>query len=344
MSQANLSMVGIVVIGRNEGSRLVRALDSVAREAPTGTPVVYVDSGSTDGSVEMARGRGCVVVELDLSIPFTAARARNEGAAALKDRVSSDGAFFFMDGDCVLVSGFIQTAMSFLQANPGAAVACGRRRELEPRKNLYHRMAEMEWNTTPGVVGECGGDALMRREPFEAVGGFDPTVIAGEEPELCARLRAAGHTIHRLDMDMTLHDVAMSRFGQWWSRSVRAGYAYILGATSKTGGIGGRWVRNALRVWIWAMIIPVVIAALMIFLSPWAGVLFLVYAKPLYGAFAARRRRGDSAGDSLAYSVMCLLGKFAELQGHFRYLLSRATGRRQKIIEYKTAATTRPTT
>ena len=50
------------------------------------------------------------------------------------------------------------------------------------------------------------------------VGGFNPAVIAGEEPELCVRLRQAGWKIHRLDAEMTLHDAAMTSWRQWWKR------------------------------------------------------------------------------------------------------------------------------
>ena len=61
------------------GLRLKRCLASLA----TGGPVVYVDSGSTDGSDAVrARESGADVIELDMSIPFTAARARNAGFSA----------------------------------------------------------------------------------------------------------------------------------------------------------------------------------------------------------------------------------------------------------------------
>jgi glycosyltransferase involved in cell wall biosynthesis len=71
-----ISKVGIVAIGRNEGERLRKCLQSVIECAAL---VVYVDSGSTDNSVAMARGIGSDVIELDMRVPFTAARARNIG-------------------------------------------------------------------------------------------------------------------------------------------------------------------------------------------------------------------------------------------------------------------------
>src|ERR1700738_3404233 len=88
--------VGVVVIGRNEGDRLRRCLESVRGTADR---VVYVDSGSSDNSVAMSRGLGATVVELDLRIPFTAARARNEGFDRLLGEQPALRYVFFVDGD-----------------------------------------------------------------------------------------------------------------------------------------------------------------------------------------------------------------------------------------------------
>ena len=100
-----MKQVGLVAIGRNEGQRLrqclVSATDKVAR-------VVYVDSGSTDGSLELARSLGADTVELDLSIPFTAARARNEGFARLLGLAPAVEFVQFVDGDCELVDRWLQ--------------------------------------------------------------------------------------------------------------------------------------------------------------------------------------------------------------------------------------------
>ena len=49
--------IGVVVIGRNEGERLKRCLNSI--QSQHSGPVVYVDSGSTDGSADYARSVGC---------------------------------------------------------------------------------------------------------------------------------------------------------------------------------------------------------------------------------------------------------------------------------------------
>src|SRR5207249_590682 len=101
-------MVGVVAIGRNEGERLGVCLASALRDC---AHVVYVDSGSTDGSVALARDLGAQVLELDLSIPFTAARARNAGFDKLL-HIAPDVEFVqFVDGDCEIVENWISCAM-----------------------------------------------------------------------------------------------------------------------------------------------------------------------------------------------------------------------------------------
>src|SRR5262245_4687032 len=111
--------VGVVVIGRNEGARLVECLKSVRAATES---VVYVDSGSTDNSVAAAKEQGAVVVMLDLSRPFTAARARNEGFQAL-EKLRPDVRFVqFVDGDCALVSGWIDKARAFIAQQEKVAI------------------------------------------------------------------------------------------------------------------------------------------------------------------------------------------------------------------------------
>ena len=187
MSNPSVPM-GVVAIGRNEGERLKRCLRSV----PSHVPVVYVDSASTDGSVEFARSTQATVVELDMAKPFSAARARNEGFASLLEYYPDITFVQFVDGDCELELHWLDRAKNFFESQPRIAAVCGRRRERYPKASLYNRMCDEEWNTPTGQADACGGDAMMRVKAFVDVGGYDAMMIAGEEPELCSRLRAAG--------------------------------------------------------------------------------------------------------------------------------------------------------
>jgi len=314
--------VDAVVIGRNEGARLVACL--AALSGPEVRRVVYVDSGSTDGSVAAAQAAGAQVVTLPMDRPFTAARARNAGLSALAD----DPPEFvqLLDGDCEVQPGWIATAKAFLDANPHVAVVCGRRRERFPDASRYNRLCDAEWNTPVGAANACGGDALMRHAPLTAAGGYRADLIAGEEPELCLRLRRAGWAIWRLDAEMTLHDAAMTRFSQWWRRSRRAGHAFAEGAALHGSGPERHWVAETRRALNWGLALPlagVVSAALV---HPAFLLVWLAY--PLQMLRLSRRMGWERA-------VFTVLGKMPEALGVAGYWLDRLRGRRAGIIEYK---------
>ncbi|MCA8961182.1 MAG: glycosyltransferase family 2 protein [Planctomycetes bacterium] len=339
--------VGAVVIGRNEGERLKRCIDSVLAVVDR---VVYVDSGSSDGSVEWARARGVEVVELDLSRPFTAARARNEGFARLMDRwgqptevgIPAVEVVQFLDGDCVLDRDWIDNALGAIDADRRAessrplAVVCGRRRETDPDASPYNRLCDIEWNTPIGEADACGGDALVRRDAFEGVGGYDPAVIAGEEPELCVRLRLEGWRIERLDAEMTRHDAAMHRFSQWWRRNERAGHAYAEGRYCHGSGPTRHYVREVKSNLLWAGAVPIVALALSFF-TLWGLLAWLTYPILYLRVVRSTRRRGLSARDARLYAWSCTLGKFPQLVGMVRFHLRRWRGTDPTIIEYKGA-------
>ena len=313
--------IGAVAIGRNEGARLVRCLAALI---PATDRVVYVDSGSTDGSVAAARAAGAEVVELDVSLPFTAARARNAGL----DRLRAGGMprfVQFIDGDCEIREGWIPAARAFLDAHMDVAVVCGRRRERHPEATIWNRLIDREWDTPVGEAKACGGDSLMRSEALEAVGGFDPTLIAGEEPELCVRLRAAGWRVFRLDAEMTLHDAGMTRPGQWWRRTARAGHAAAEGMAMHGAPPERHGVDKTRRALLWGAALPAA-ALLPAFFWPWSLLLLLAY--PAQIARLARREGGLRA-------TFLTLGKIPEAQGAIGYGLGRLTGRRGRIIEYK---------
>ena len=327
-----ISDIGAVAIGRNEGPRLIACLEAIVGRVRR---VVYVDSGSTDGSVAMAADRGAEVVALDLSEPFTAARARNAGLHRLLELEPDLRFVQFIDGDCEVVPGWLGCARGALEGRPELAVACGRRRERFPEASVYNRLADLEWDTPVGDSDACGGDALMRVSALAEVGGFDPTLIAGEEPDLCVRLRAIGWKVDRLDAEMTRHDLNMTRFGQWWRRHVRAGHAFAEGADRHGRGPDRHWVRPMRSNWAWGAVVP---AASLALAWPTAGLSLLgLLGYPLIGCRAARgrARRGTPVGASALYGAFCALSKFPQAIGQGRYQVGRIAGRRSALIEYK---------
>ena len=321
--------LGVVVIGRNEGERLRRCLASVYGAS---TAVVYVDSGSTDGSVEAARALGARVVLLDPGQPFTAAKARNAGVDALVQWQPDVALIQFVDGDCEVVAGWLDRAIEFLVARPDVVVVCGRRRERDPARSIYNRLCDLEWDTPVGEALACGGDAMMRADAFRRVGGYRSDLIAGEEPELCLRLRAQGGRIWRIDAEMTLHDAAMTRFGQWWRRTMRGGYAFAEGS-SLHGALPERhWVRESRSAWLWGLVLPLivlVVAATVDVRALWALVIYPIQVVRLFA-----KERGPLE-QRAARALFLVVGKFAEAAGQLRFVAHRLAGSRGGLIEYK---------
>ena len=312
--------LGAVIIGRNEGERLHVCLVSVL---PSIQAVVYVDSGSTDGSVDLAKSMRAEVVSLDLSMPFTAARGRNAGYRRLLARHPQVRFVQFIDGDCEVVSGWIEAALRYLDAHPECAVVCGRRRERYPERSVYNRMCDLEWATPIGNALSCGGDAMFRVEALEQVDGYRESLIAGEEPDLCLRLRRRGWRIQRL----TRHDAAIARWTQWWQRTVRAGHAFAEGAWLHGTSPERHWVRETLRAVVWGVLIPATISILGIFTDSRAWLLLLIY--PLQWLRLSIRDR------SPVIAFFMLVSRFAEAQGALKFYLTKLLGRTGRLIEYK---------
>lgn len=326
---ALFSKAGVVAIGRNEGARLKRGLESVVGTAGC---VVYVDSGSTDGSVEMARAMGVDVIALDMHIPFTAARARNEGFRRLRELAPDMAYVQFVDGDCEVVAGWLEKAVAFLDARPEVAVVCGRLRERYPERSIYNMLCDIEWDTPAGETRACGGIALVRADAFEKVGGYRADLIAGEEPEMCVRLRADGWRVWRLEQEMALHDAAMSRFGQWWKRALRGGYAYAQGAKLHGAPPERFCVRESRSAWFWGLGLPLFAFICATLAWPFGLVLFSLY--PLQVVRLALR--GDrSMRKNWWRAAFLVVGKFPEMLGQVKFMLDRTSGNRSRLIEYK---------
>ena len=321
--------VGVIVIGRNEGARLRSCLTSVIGQAQS---IVYVDSGSTDDSVGLARKLGVDVIKLNMAIPFTAARARNEGFVRLHASAPDIRYVQFVDGDCELVKDWLETAALFLDARPDVAVVSGRRRERFPERSVYNLLCDIEWDTPTGEVNACGGDAMMRVDAFERVGGYCANLIAGEEPELCVRLRAFGWRVWRMDEEMTLHDAAILRFAQWWKRSMRGGYAFAQGFSLHGAPPERHYVRESRSIWFWGLGIPVAILGATVWLGPWALVLFLIYLVQIIRLAVGGER---CTSENWARAGFLVLGKFPELFGQMKFLFHRRLGDQSRLIEYK---------
>ena len=294
--------------------------------------LVYVDSGSTDGSAQWARERGVAVVDLDMQMPFTAARARNAGFHQLRLIAPSVRYVQFIDGDCELLPGWVEQATDFLDEHADVSAVAGRLRERYPERSIYNWLCEREWDRPTGDVRACGGIAMMRVDAVAAVGGFREDLIAGEEPELCLRLRGKGWRIWRLGIDMALHDAAMTRFSQWWKRTMRTGYAYAHGAHLHGNTPERHQVREVRRSQFWGFALPLTCLATSILFWPWGLTAWLIY--PLQVFRQTIRNRGRLRERALL-ALFQVLARFPEAFGQIKFMRDRIFRLRSALIEYK---------
>jgi glycosyltransferase involved in cell wall biosynthesis len=335
--------VGIVVIGRNEGERLVRCLSSVRRQAA----VVYVDSGSTDGSLARAASLDAVSVSLDMTRPFTAARARNVGFAKLAELAPQLEFVQFVDGDCEVHPNWLSSGVAAMRSDSRMSVVCGRLRERHPDRSIYNRMCDIGWDYPVGVIESCGGIAMYRAAAFSAAGGFNETLIAGEEFELCLRLRTAGGQIVRIDSEMAWHDVDITSIRQWWRRTVRSGFGAAEGCCLYSGAHSKSFRLRTMRAVFWGGMVPL---ALLIAVALGAAVPLLWFAPLAVVAawclnwlrLASREHaRGRDWRTSTLLGFFAMFGKVAELRGVLEYWSRRLRGSTATVIEYRTVPTTK---
>lgn len=327
--------VGIVVIGRNEGERLVRCLMSLQGQGR----IVYVDSGSTDTSVARARELGADVVQLDMSVPFTAARSRNAGFRRLRELDPAVAFVQFVDGDCEVDRAWITRATTAFREDPGIAALCGRLVERRPDASVYNRLCQMEWDGPVGAIHSCGGVAMYAVPALVDAGLFREEMIAGEEPELCFRIRTRGGRIVRLDVPMALHDAAMTRLGQWLRRARRGGHAFAecfwLHRAERFRA------RESARIVAWGLVLPsaALLFAAFALIWPWAligvAAIAALYAMSLIRVARSQLKRGVRTPDAVLYAAFCTLAKLPEGLGVAQYALNQLVGRHTKLIEYK---------
>jgi GT2 family glycosyltransferase len=325
MTQAT---VGAVIIGRNEGARLVNCLTSLQAES---VRVVYVDSGSTDDSLENAKQLGAECVLLDTSVPFTAARARNAGFDHIANGPNAPEFVQFLDGDCKLEPGYLAQAVAKLAGDKTLAVVTGWRAEIHPDASVYNQMCDHEWHGPVGDIRACGGDMLVRAAAFAAVGGFNPQVIAAEDDEFCTRLRKAGWRLERLPLAMTHHDANMMQFGQWWNRAVRTGHGF-----EQVHDLHKEYfVRERRRMWFYGAVLPALGLLGLLFFWPLAVLVLAAFTVSYLRTAQGLITAGLPKLRAMHHAFYLFLSKFPNTIGAATYHLRKRKGADMKIIEYK---------
>ncbi|GAB4466011.1 MAG: hypothetical protein OHK0037_21340 [Elainellaceae cyanobacterium] len=333
-----MNKFGVVVIGRNEGDRLLNCLKTLKRQLPDHFPIVYVDSGSSDGSLEAAESLGIHAISLDPSMPFTMARGRNSGFEYLTTKYNL-AYIQFIDGDCELVDGWLERAVeTFKEHDQSLAIVCGRRRERFPEASIYNKLIDLEWKKPIGEVQSCGGDSLVKVTAIKEVGGFNSSLICGEEPELCIRLRRRGWKILSIDADMTLHDADIKAFSQWWRRLTRSGWAGAQGMDLYGAPPERYKVQECFKCWLWGPILLSFSIILCFLVSPYSIFLLLIYPLQMFRYYQKIAEYDMSTLDKIHGSFLFVLIKFPHAVGQVMYFVSKLRNTPLSLIEYKSSS------
>lgn len=324
----NKPSLGAVAIGRNEGSRLKACLRSLVSVCDR---IVYVDSGSSDDSMVFARSLGVIVVELDKTQPFTAARARNAGFEKLMTEENPPEFVQFVDGDCRVESGWLEAGLAALEGDASLGLVTGWRSEIYPDASVYNAMFQIDWHRPAGSIATCGGDMMIRTKAYCEIGGFNPRVIAAEDDEFCLRLGKAGWKLKRLPLSMTWHDADMKNFGPWWQRTIRDGHGF-----AQVGHMHPpHFRREILRVLIYGLLLPLSFLAGLL-LAPWLSLaVLMIYVLSWLRTALNLRRREMTASMAFRQASFLTISKIPNLFGMMIYHRRLLIGDDMKIIEYK---------
>jgi GT2 family glycosyltransferase len=243
----------------------------------------------------------------------------------------------FLDADCVLEPTFVWEALKTFRRDPECAVVTGHLSERSPDASVYHRLCAIEWRSPAGRIDNfaaLGGIMAVRAAAVREVGGFNEDVIAGEDSELGVRLWLAGHSVIKIDRDMAVHDAGMTRFSEWWKRSVRAGHAL-----AQRYALNGRTSlkdcrRELISAVLWGFFVPAVTIAL---LAPTRGLSLLLlggYALLAWRIYRHYVRSGVSGADAALAARFMIVSKFANFIGVLRFCVNWLRGS-FRIIEYK---------
>ena len=187
-------LVSIIVTAYNlelfVGAAVKSALNSDVGE------VIVVDDGSTDGTLSVLRGIAASEERVRI-LPQAnrgSSSARNTGGREAKGKY-----LLFLDGDDRLLPGAVSKLSSCLENAPSAVCSYGQWRAINEQDELMPPNMKLTSRYSGCVLEDLlkrgfliPGCALLRRESFLALGGFDERIAFAEDWEFFCRLSLEG--------------------------------------------------------------------------------------------------------------------------------------------------------
>lgn len=189
--------LSVVIISRNEEAAIGACLQSlVEHTAGVDTEIILVDSASTDRTVEIAGEYPVTIVRIEQCAELSPSAGRYLGTQQARGKY-----VFFLDGDMILIDGWLETALAQFKDESVAAVAGSLYRVFPGEDFTYDHKNRYAL----GGVRYLAGSGVYRRDVLEQAGTFNPFVKGEEERELGFRILRLGYSILRLDVPMVFH-------------------------------------------------------------------------------------------------------------------------------------------
>jgi len=327
-NQGEIPSVDCVIIGVNSEKTLERCIRSILEGSckPDRIRIIYADGGSSDRSISIARQFPAVTaLELNPEYP-TPGLGRNAGWKA-----GSAPYVQFLDSDTIMDPGWLALALKTMRENPELGAVRGYRREMHPERSFYNWLGDLEWNDRPGLCQSFGGDVLIRRQALEQTGGYDETLVGGEDPELGWRISRAVKRAYRSGYGFAAVQSRIAPTGDsFWKAEQRR-------ITTKGGGffagIAG------------ALLIPMLqhnTRGTILSMLSLAGALFLLFKPRITKVGQFMREQQLNRTDAKKYAWHCSLVVLPQLFGIIRFHAGQLLGKplRNKRAALKTGLST----
>jgi cellulose synthase/poly-beta-1,6-N-acetylglucosamine synthase-like glycosyltransferase len=200
---------------------------------------------------------------------------------------------------------------------------------------------DLEWIIPPGLIDSCGGDAVFRGSALERTGGFNPELIAGEEPDLCRRIRSNEGLILRIDVPMTGHDLAIFTWRQYWLRALRTGHAFAEVSSLSRNTKHPLWIAESRRNMVNGVLycgglITALAASLITRSWLYIGAFLAICAIRVLRTAFKFRWKSRSRWELFLFGVHSHVQQIPILFGQIKYWMHTKEKSPAELIEYKT--------
>lgn len=230
MPTANDHFVTAIIVSHNGATWLPEVVASLAKQRREVDQVIAIDTGSEDSSVKLLKSAGITTVVTERETGFGA--AINEALAHSKLRRAPEGFtewLWLIHDDCAPATHALSELISAVDERPSVAMAGPKLRGWHDRNHLlelgvsiagngarwtgleYREQDQGQHDNINEVLAVSTAGALIRRDVFDELGGFDPELsLFRDDVDLGWRMNTAGHSVIAVPSAIAFHAEAAS--------------------------------------------------------------------------------------------------------------------------------------